>query len=99
MRAVAGHTPRKGRSVAAWLIAPAALFFLVFFVLPFLVMALFSVLTGNPLQRPNVTFTTRHYERIADDSLYLESLLSTLKIGAEVTLASLMLGYPNAHWL
>jgi putative spermidine/putrescine transport system permease protein len=99
VRAAAEHTPRKRPSVAAWLIAPAALFFLVFFVLPFLVMALLSVLTGNPLQRPNVTFTTRHYERIVDDSLYLESLLSTLKIGAVVTLASLLLGYPIAHWL
>jgi ABC-type sugar transport system permease subunit len=55
VRAIEGHTPRKRPSVAAWLIAPAALFFLVFFVLPFLVMALLSVLTGNPLQRPNVT--------------------------------------------
>jgi putative spermidine/putrescine transport system permease protein len=86
-------------SPVAWLIAPAALFFLAFFVLPFAAMALFSVLTGNPLQRPNVTFTTRHYERIADDSLYLEALLSTLKIGAVTTLASLLLGYPIAHWL
>jgi putative spermidine/putrescine transport system permease protein len=94
----------KGKTVVrmspvAWLIAPAALFFLVFFVLPFGVMALLSVLTGNPLQRPNVGFTTRHYERMADDSLYFESLASTLKIGAITTLTTLILGYPIAHWL
>jgi putative spermidine/putrescine transport system permease protein len=99
VRAVARHGAAKRVSPVAWLIAPAALFFLAFFVLPFAAMALFSVLTGNPLQRPNVTFTTRHYERIADDSLYLEALLSTLKIGAVTTLASLLLGYPIAHWL
>jgi putative spermidine/putrescine transport system permease protein len=99
VRAAQGHTETRLPSRAAWLIAPAALFFLVFFMLPFFVMALLSVLTGNPLQRPNVAFTTRHYERIVEDSLYLESLLSTLKIGAVTTLAALVLGYPIAHWL
>jgi len=90
-----------GRRISpiAWLVAPAGLFFLLFFVLPFCVMALFSVLSGNPLQRANVTFTSRHYARIADDTLYLESLLSTLEIGAITTLAALLLGYPLAHWL
>ena len=86
-------------SPIAWLVAPAGLFFLVFFVLPFGVMALFSVLSGNPVQRPNVTLTGRHYERMLDDSLYIESLWSTLKIGAITTLAALLLGYPLAHWL
>ena len=98
--ATAPARPPRGRvSPVAWLVAPAGLFFLAFFVLPFGLMALFSVLTGNPWQRPNVGFTTRHYERIAEDSLYVESLLSTLKIGAVTTLASLVLGYPIAHWL
>jgi putative spermidine/putrescine transport system permease protein len=90
---------RPAISPIAWLVAPAGLFFLVFFVLPFGVMALFSLLTGNPLQRANVSLTTRHYGRIADDTLYLESLWSTLEIGAVTTLVSLLLGYPIAHWL
>ena len=86
-------------SPVAWLAAPAGLFFVLFFLLPFGVMALFSALTGNPMQRPNVTFTARHYARILDDSLYIESLASTLKIGAVTTAAALILGYPLAHWL
>ena len=57
-------------SPIAWLIAPAGLFFLVFFVLPFGLMALLSVMSGNPLQRPNVGVTSRHYARIAEDTLY-----------------------------
>jgi putative spermidine/putrescine transport system permease protein len=92
-------TGRNGLPPIAWLVAPAGLFFLVAFVLPFGVMALFSVLTGNPLQQANVTFTARHYGRMLSDSLYVESLVSTLKIGAVVTLAALVLGYPIAHWL
>jgi putative spermidine/putrescine transport system permease protein len=104
-RARAGSRPvplatgRQAVSPIAWLVAPAALFFLVAFVLPFGVMALFSVLSGNPLQQSNVTFTARHFGRMLSDTLYLESLFSTLKIGAVVTLAALVLGYPLAHWL
>jgi putative spermidine/putrescine transport system permease protein len=95
------NKPRTETRVAsiAWLIAPAGLFFLQFFVLPFGVMALLSVLTGNPLQRTDVAFTVRHYARMADDTLYFESLLSTLEIGAITTVAALFLGYPLAHWL
>lgn len=82
-----------------WLLLPAGGFFVLAFVLPFAVMALFSVLTGNPLQRPGVGFTTRHYARLLDDSLYAEALLETLKLGAVTTVASLLLGYPLALWL
>jgi putative spermidine/putrescine transport system permease protein len=86
-------------SPIAWLVAPAGLFFLLFFLVPFGVMALFSVLSGNPVQRPNVTLTGRHYDRMLGDSLYIESLWSTLKIGAVTTAAALLLCYPLAHWL
>jgi putative spermidine/putrescine transport system permease protein len=86
-------------SPVAWLVAPAGLFFLVFFLLPFVLMALLSLMSGNPLQRPNVGFTVRHYDRMAQDSLYFESLADTLRIGAITTFASLLLGYPIAHWL
>ena len=86
-------------SPVAWLVAPAGLFFLVFFLLPFGLMALLSLMSGNPLQRPNVGFTMRHYDRMAQDSLYFESLAETLRIGAITTFASLLLGYPIAHWL
>ena len=93
----ASARPRVSRM--AWLVAPAGLFFVIVFLLPLGTMALFSVLTGNPLQRPNVTFTARNYLRIAEDSLYVEALVSTLKLGFVVTLLALFMGYPIAHWL
>ncbi len=89
----------SGVSPIAWLVAPAGLLFAIVFVLPFCTMALLSVLTGNPIQRPNVTFTARNYDRILDDSLYVEALLSTMKIGLVTTVAALILGYPLAHWM
>jgi putative spermidine/putrescine transport system permease protein len=98
-----GHTsgPSRTRAVSpiAWLIAPAVLLFIVFFVLPFAVMALLSVLSGNPATNPNIHFTTRHYERLGSDSLYIEALWTTLRIGFVTTLISLLVGYPLAHWM
>lgn len=82
-----------------WLVAPAALFLALAFILPFGVMALFSTLTGNPLIQDNVEFTARHYERMLDDSLYAEALVETLKLGAITTAVALLLGYPLALWL
>jgi putative spermidine/putrescine transport system permease protein len=70
-----------------------------FFVLPFGVMALLSFLSGNPVNNPNAFLTTRHYERFLSDSLYFEALVATLRIGAITTIASLLIGYPLAHWM
>lgn len=78
------------------MLAPAALLFLLFFAVPFLVMAAMSVLTANPLIRPDAAFTLRHYERIAGDIYYAEVLWQTLRLGLLTTILSLILGYPLA---
>jgi putative spermidine/putrescine transport system permease protein len=93
--------PLKRFSISpiAWLMAPALLMFVLFFVLPFGVMALLSFLSGNPATNPNVYVTTRHYARMLNDSLYVEALWATLRIGFITTLAALLIGYPLAHWM
>ena len=93
-------TPKRTRvSPIAWAIAPAALLFVLFFILPFAVMALLSFLSGNPVSNPNVTFTWRHYNRLFDSDLYFDALVATLRIGAVTTLFALLIGYPLAHWM
>jgi putative spermidine/putrescine transport system permease protein len=98
---VTASAPARSRrptvSPIAWAIGPAVLLFVMFFLAPFGVMALMSVLTGNPAVQPNVAFTTLHYERFFEDSLYFEALVATLRIGAITTFASLVIGYPLAH--
>ena len=84
-------------SPIAWAIAPAALLFILFFILPFGVMAMLSFLSGNPVSNPNVTFTWRHYIRLFDSDLYFEALVATMRIGAITTLIALLIGYPLAH--
>ena len=91
--------PRGRVSPIAWLIGPALLLFVIFFVLPFGAMALLSFLSGNPVNSANVAFTTRHYERLMGDSLYLEALIATMRIGLVTTIVSLLIGYPLAHWM
>ena len=99
LHATAPAPPRARISPVAWLIGPALLLFVIFFVLPFGAMALLSVLSGNPASNPNVIFTIRHYERLVGDSLYVEALVATLRIGLVTTIVSLLVGYPLAHWM
>jgi putative spermidine/putrescine transport system permease protein len=86
-------------SPIAWLIAPAALLFVLFFILPFAVMATLSLLSGNPVSNPNASFTWRHYNRLIDSDLYVDALVTTLRIGAITTTIALLIGYPLAHWM
>jgi putative spermidine/putrescine transport system permease protein len=87
------------RGTAALMLAPAGLVFLLFFAVPFLVMATMSLLTANPMVRPDATFTLRHYERMVGDIYYYEVLWQTIRLGLLTTAASLLLGYPLAFLL
>jgi putative spermidine/putrescine transport system permease protein len=86
-------------SPIAWAIAPAALLFILFFILPFAVMAMLSFLSGNPVSNPNVSFTWRHYNRLVESDLYFDALVATMRIGAITTIIALLIGYPLAHWM
>jgi putative spermidine/putrescine transport system permease protein len=83
----------------ALFILPSALLFALFFFLPIGLMAVMSLLTGNPVVAPHVDITTRHYARIIDDPYYLEVIWTTIRIGLWTTLISLLIGYPLAHWM
>lgn len=83
----------------ALFILPSALLFALFFFLPIGLMAVMSLLTGNPVVMPHVAFTTRHYVRMLDDTYYLEVIWTTIRIGLWTTLIALLVGYPLAHWM
>lgn len=91
--------PRQGPNRLAWLVMPAGLIFALFFFVPIGLMAVMSFLTGNPVTAPRVAFTTRHYERFLNDSYHFEVLWTTIRIGLWTTAASILLGYPLAHWM
>jgi ABC-type sugar transport system permease subunit len=68
-----GHDAKRMATVSsrpapiAWLLAPALLLFVLFFVLPFGVMAVMSFFSSNPVTNHNTFLTTRHYERFIFD--------------------------------
>ncbi|HTR87768.1 MAG TPA: ABC transporter permease [Reyranella sp.] len=93
---------KKSRpSPIAWLIAPALLLFVLFFILPFAVMAAMSFFSANPISNPNAYLTTKHYVRFIDDDagIFHDALWSTLRIGLVTTVVALLIGYPLAHWM
>ena len=63
------------------------LLFVLFFVLPFGVMAVMSFYSGNPVTNPNAFLTTRHYERFIFDTagIFHDALWATLRIGLVTT--------------
>ncbi|MBE9607576.1 ABC transporter permease [Acetobacteraceae bacterium H6797] len=90
------ETPKTSRMSAWLLVTPALVVFLLFFAVPFLTMAMMSVLTANPLVSPMASFTAQHFERMIDDSYYLEVLWATIRLGLLTTVVSLLIGYPLA---
>src|SRR5262249_35104181 len=81
--AAAGHgggmnltRAQRGKQIntIAWAIVPAGSLFVLFFALPFGVMAALSLLSGNPVSNPNVAFTWRNYMRLVDSDLYFDAL-------------------------
>lgn len=89
----------RRRGQVAWLLLPSALLFTLFFGLPFGVMVVISVLTGNPLLDDEVSFTTEHYARIVQDTYHLEVIWTTIRVGLWTTVFALLVGYPLAHWM
>lgn len=101
MAAAVQRSPDSRVAPIAWLVAPALLLFVLFFVLPFAVMTALSFFSANPISNPNAFLTTRHYERFISDTagIFHDALWATLRIGLITTIVSLLIGYPLAHWM
>ena len=76
-----------------WQLAlPLALFFLLFFVAPLVVLAVVSLFTGPDLQ----ALSLAQYARFLGDRFSWSILLDTILLGAKATLVCLLLGIPFA---
>lgn len=80
------------------LIGPAALFLLLFFVAPLLILAVYSFLTRGPYGQLVWEFTLQNYVRVIDP-LYLGILWRSFVIAAATTVICLLLGYPFAYYI
>jgi len=85
---------------AGWaLLLPAVALLLVAFVLPVGMMVPTSVHRYVPLVGITREITLAYYVRLVSDAYYLEIVGRTLALGAVVTLATLVIGYPVAFFL
>ena len=78
------------------LVAPAALFFLVLFVLPVGNMIGYSFFRQTPSGDLDSSLTLANYARLASVDLYRKVMLTTLRVSLLTTLGTMVLAYPAA---
>jgi len=81
------------------LLLPLLAVFVGFFIIPLIVMAVISLLSGNPVSDDNVHFTLANYQKLFSDELYIEVLVDTIKLGVITTVFTVLIGYPLAFQL
>jgi spermidine/putrescine transport system permease protein len=81
------------------LLFPATVWLLLFFIVPLLIVLLYSFLERGTYGGINWTFTLRNYQRIASSGIYLGVLWQSLWLGLITTVACLLIGYPLAFFI
>lgn len=95
-RAGAKLMPRFGPGI---LVAPAVFWLVAFFLLPLLVILVYSFLTRSPTGAVAWTFTLENFTRLFSDTVYATILWRSLWVGFVTTLVCLLLGYPLALFI
>ncbi len=90
---------RSGIRPALPLLAPAYLWLTLAIFLPLSAMAFFSFMTDLPLSGKDWSFTIRNYAAFFSSGLYITLLWSSLRLGLEVTLWCVLIGFPAAYVL
>jgi putative spermidine/putrescine transport system permease protein len=84
---------------ASLLLAPCVILLATCFVLPLLILLLYSFYTADPGGSMRPVLTVANYTRFLFDGLYYRVIWRSLELGFIVTLASLLLGFPLAYSL
>ncbi|MBM4425035.1 MAG: ABC transporter permease [Chloroflexi bacterium] len=88
--------PLRQRSF--WLVAPPLLVFVVFFAIPVGTLLLLSFNAPNQATlRPEANFALGNYQHFFDEELFTDALTRTYWISLEVTVLSLVIGYPLSY--
>jgi spermidine/putrescine transport system permease protein len=99
MAAIASGSRRSGIRKAMPLLLPAYLWLVVAVFLPLSAMVFFSFMTDLPLTGKDWSFTLANYKAFLQTGIYGTLLLSSLRLGLEVTFWCLVLGFPAAYVL
>lgn len=91
--------PGRGLGAAWPLLLPAYLWLTVAIFLPLSAMAFFSFMTDLPGAQAGWSATLENYRTVFTEALYGTLLLASLRLGLEVTLWCLVVGFPAAYVL
>ncbi|MBN1668172.1 MAG: ABC transporter permease [Anaerolineales bacterium] len=80
------------------LIMPSVLVLAVLFVLPMLIMALYSFRAGS-FGEQQATFTLQHYQTLFDNNAFQRLMLRSILISFWVSVYTVLLAYPIAYYL
>ena len=80
------------------LLSPSLLWLIVFFVVPLVIVFIYSFLKRGPYGEIRWEFNLQNYVRFFDP-LYLKIFLRSFKIAGITTVLCFLLGYPMAYWL
>jgi spermidine/putrescine transport system permease protein len=89
----------RKRWLPALLGGPAALYLLLFFLLPFVVIIVYSFLTRSPTGGVLWVFTFDNYARLFSDPIYGQIFWRSIWMGLATTLICLLIGYPLALFI
>jgi spermidine/putrescine transport system permease protein len=87
------------RTPAPVLLAPAAIWYLAFFVVPIGFILVFSFLTSADFGGIEFRFTLDNYLQLLRSPIYLRIFVNTLIMALSGTLLCLLIGYPFAYFL
>ncbi len=90
---------RMRRRRLVGLLAPSLLWLGLFFVLPFVIIIIYSFLTRGATGKVVWRFNLANYQRLFGDGVYLTVFVRSLWLGAVTTAGCLLLGYPLALFI
>ena len=93
-----GYAERRQRLQIPLLIGPAALWLGVFFILPLIVVVVYSFLSPSSLYQAALPFNTLNYTRLTQET-YTGVLLRSVEIALLTTVVCAVVGYPMAYFI
>ena len=91
-------TERRRRGQTRILVLPAALWMIIFFILPLLVVVVYSFMTPSRIYQVVPPFTINNYQKILDDT-YISVMVRSIVTAIGTTVMCALIGYPIAYFI
>jgi spermidine/putrescine transport system permease protein len=95
---IASFTERRRRGQTRVLVLPAALWMILFFILPLIVVVVYSFMTPSRLYQAVPPFTLANYQQMFDDT-YISVLVRSVVTAINTTGLCAIIGYPMAYFI